>query len=111
MMKPIAKLHLRQFDVVKMSLPLTGHITGGYRPYIVVSPDWLNTTSSIITVIPCTTTDQRPDGLARCRTSFGWALAYLPQTLDTADKNLEGYILGTLSPVDSEKLEKARLEA
>ena len=110
-MKKLSNLHLRQFDVVKMSLPLTGHITGGYRPYIVVSPDWLNTTSSIITVIPCTTTIQRPDGLARCRTKFGWALAYLPQTIDTSDKSLEGYILGTLSPIDSEKLEKARLEA
>lgn len=110
-MKKLKNLHLRQFDVVKMSLPLAGHITGGYRPYIVVSPDWLNTTSSIITIIPCTTTPQRPSGLARCQTKFGWALAYMPQTIDTADKNLEGYVLGTLSPVDSEKLEKARLEA
>lgn len=111
MMKPIAKLHLRRFDVVKMSLPLSGHVTGGYRPYIVISPDWLNTTSGIVTVIPCTTTSQRPSGLARCRTEFGWALAYLPQTIDTTDKSLEGYLLGTLSPIDSEKLEKARLEA
>lgn len=111
MMKPIAKLHLRQFDVVKMSLPLAGHITAGYRPYIVVSPDWLNTTSGIITVIPCTTTPQRPSGLARCKTNFGWALAYLPQTIDTKNSDLEGYILGTLSPIDSERLEKARLEA
>lgn len=110
-MKPLKKLHLRKYDVVKIDLPLSGSITGGYRPYIVISPDWLNTTSSIITVIPCTTTPQRPSGLGRCRTSFGWALAYLPQTLDTTDKNLEGYILGTLSPIDSEKLEKARLEA
>lgn len=110
-MKPLKKLHLRQFDVVKMSLPLSGSITGGYRPYIVISPDWLNTTSSIITVIPCTTTPQRPSGLARCHTNFGWALAYLPQTLDVNSENLEGYLLGTLSPVDSEKLERARLEA
>lgn len=110
-MKQLKKLQLKQYDVVKMALPLSGHITGGYRPYIVVSPDWLNTTSSIITVIPCTTTPQRMSGLARCKTKFGWALAYLPQTIDVEDKNLEGYILGTLSPIDSEKLEKARLEA
>lgn len=110
-MKPLRKLHLRQFDVVKMSLPLVGHVTGGYRPYIVVSSDWLNTTSGIVTVIPCTTTPQRADGLARCKTNFGWALAYLPQTIDIKNSDLEGYLLGTLSPVDSEKLERARLEA
>lgn len=110
-MKPLKKLHLKQFDVVKMSLPLAGHVTGGYRPYIVISPDWLNTTSGIVTVIPCTTTPQRPSGLARCQTEFGWALAYMPQTIDTTDKSLEGYVLGTLSPADSEKLERARLEA
>ena len=38
-MKPIKKLHLRKYDVVKINLPLHGHVTSGYRPYIIISPD------------------------------------------------------------------------
>lgn len=110
-MKPIKKLHLRKYDVVKIDLPLHGHVTGGYRPYVVISPDWLNRNSGLITIVPCTTTPQQINGKARCYTTYGWILAYMPQTIDVEDKNLEGYLLGTLSPIDSEKLEKARLEA
>lgn len=109
-MKPIAKLHLRRYDVVKMNLPIHGRVTGGYRPYVVVSPDWLNRSSGLITVVPCTSTPQQEDGKARCLSSYGWILAYLPQTLDI-NSDIEGYTLGTLSPVDSDRLEKARLEA
>lgn len=108
-MKPIRKLHLKKYDVVKMDIPICGRVTGGYRPYVVISPDWLNENSGLITVVPCTSTPQRGDK-ARCFSKFGWILAYLPQTLDI-NSDIEGYTLGTLSPVDSEKLERARLEA
>lgn len=110
-MKPIRKLHLKKYDVVKMDIPICGRVTSGYRPYIIISPDWLNKNSGLLTIIPCTTTPQQVDGKARCYTRYGWALAYLPQTIDVNSDGLEGYVLGTLSPVDSEKLEKARLEA
>ena len=110
-MKPLKKLHLRKYDVVKINLPPSGHVTGGYRPYVVISPDWLNRNSGLITIVPCTTTPQQINGKGRCYTTYGWILAYMPQTIDVEDKNLEGYLLGTLSPIDSEKLEKARLEA
>ena len=110
-MKSLKKLHLRKYDVVKIDLPLSGHVTGGYRPYVVISPDWLNQNSGLITIVPCTTTPQRTDGKARCYTKYGWILTYLPQTIDVNSDRLEGYVLGTLSPVDSEKLERARLEA